>query len=65
MMDAILRQINELAATLDTMDHTMTDLQAIPLSYYMPHALAVFQTLGAVWLIVFADFCVRAVCTSR
>jgi hypothetical protein len=24
-MDAILRQINELAATLDTMDHTMID----------------------------------------
>jgi hypothetical protein len=43
----------------------MTDLQALSLSYYMPHALAVFQTLGGVWLAVFFWFSVSALCNSH
>jgi hypothetical protein len=43
----------------------MTDLQALSLSYYMPHALAFMQFVGAVWLIVFADFCLRSMCNLR
>lgn len=38
----------------------MTDLQALTLAHYLPHALAVFQALGAVWLVVFFHFVWRA-----
>jgi hypothetical protein len=37
----------------------MTDLQALSLGYYQPHALALFQGLGAVWLVVFVRFALK------
>jgi hypothetical protein len=43
----------------------MTDLQALSLAYYMPHALAVFHALGAVWLVYFFRFVSEAVCNSH
>lgn len=38
----------------------MTDLQTLTLAYYLPHALAFAQALGAVWLVVFARFALEA-----
>lgn len=38
----------------------MTELQALTLAYYQPHALAFVQALGAVWLLVFARFALEA-----
>jgi hypothetical protein len=38
----------------------MTDLQALSLAYYMPHALAFMQAVGGVWLVVFFRFAWRA-----
>ena len=43
----------------------MTDLQALSLAYYLPHALAVFQTIGAVWLVVFFAFVAESLCNSH
>jgi hypothetical protein len=43
----------------------VTDLQPLSLAYYLPHALAVLQTLGGVWLAVFFWFSVRALCNSH
>jgi hypothetical protein len=43
----------------------MTDLQALTMAYYQPHALALLQGLGAVWLVVFFWFSVSALCSSH